>query len=716
MTDKIKLYETEISKLLSKKDYDSISQFFLDKNLSATELLIFYRRKKGILNDKTFWTSQLPHFHLQTVVESDFKITFLHSYLSSDQNCNNELNKHLAFVAKSDFIKFIKLWEVFNKSNFLNSLKAISLIDTEVERFAKEIDIIIKAQQKIAEEEKRDEKIILQHSFDEIALAFSLFYYDFKQRPETLSNKKWQTQVEMALVNEFDRVISIFKEQNNIQYQFVNNNELQEVFERNEAPHHTLGKKGLWTPVESKFQNLYSLINCMIDRNSRKGQIQLYLAGYFDFETIILNPAPLKSKSCYHLFKINDNKSLPEEFYFIDLKIEDILNRKPIAKTDITSSLNCLNFYGIPEFVKYTSKEIEVKKALQLLKYFSVYKGPKERQIISDGEKTTSFVINQGDEKFRELFGSNESITLFEYDKLLKGISSYFNWDEGETQSILSFLTFDLSTSDSPYSWVSKPFLKYQNNVIWLGSFLKDRRWDNIFLNKFKRDYEFKSLVKIIASNFERKIEELFRSSGFTTISSLPFKSSNGQSGDFDVLAIKDNFLIVCEAKTGIRSDEFLHAAKSEAVRLEGCAADQLVKAINNIKKDWTNLKLKLGISESLKIEDIKIIPLIVTDYFEGDLQLYKNSILKTSLLELEVNLKNNKQNLLEMYMVMQSSMNRFNSTLNENRKSPANWDLWNGQNNCSVENLIQNLESNAIWKELQSVWKFEDVRLLLDY
>jgi hypothetical protein len=716
MTDKIKLYETEISKHLLNKDFDSIYRIFLDSSSSATELLIFYRRKKEILNNKTFWTSQLPHFHLQAIVESDFKITFLHSYLSSDQNCNDELNKHLAFTTKSDFIKFIKLWEVFNKSNFYNSLISISEIDTDCERLMKELNIVIKAQQKIADEAKKDEKLILQHSFDEIALAFSLYYYDFKQRPEILSNKKWQTQVEMTLVNEFNKVISIFKEQNNAEFQFASNDELQKVFQRNEAPHHTLGKKGLWTPVESKFQNLFLLISRMIERNSINGQIQLYLAGYFDFETTILNPARLKSNSNYRIFKINDNKSSPEEYYFIDLKIEDILKLKPLTKTDITSSLNCLIFYGIPEFVSHNGKEIEVKKALQLLKYFSVYKGPKERQIISDGKKTTSFVLNQGDEKFRELFGSNESITLFEYDKLAQGISSYFNWKEQETQSILSFLTFDTSSPNSYYSWVSRPFMKYQNQVLWLGSFLKDRRWDNIFLNKFKRDYEFKSLGKLIASNFERKIEELFRSSGFTTISSLPFKSSNGQSGDFDVLAFKDNFLIVCEAKTGIRSDEFLHAAKSEAVRLEGCAADQLVKAINNIKEDWTNLKSKLGISESLKIEDIEIIPLIVTDYFEGDLHLYKNSILKTSLLELEVNLKNNKQNLLEMYMMMQSSMNRFNSTLNENRKSPANWDLWNGQNNCSVENLIQNLESNAIWEELQSVWKFEDERLLLDY
>lgn len=708
MTDKIKLHETKISKALADKDFDSLFRLFLDEEFTATELLIFYKRKDKILSEPSFWNSQLPHFHLQAIAESDFKITFLDSYFSSDLHCNHELNKHLIFIVKDDFIKFVKLWTVFNLPNFHKSIDNLGL-----EHVAKELDIIIKAQKKIKEEACIDEEKLLQFSLDEIALAFTLSYYKFKQSSETLSNKRWQTQIEMALVGEFDNIISIFKGKPNTMLQFDCNEELQKVFQRNEAPHHTLGKTGLWTQVETKFQNLYLLIDRMLDRNLRKRQIQLYLSGYFDFETTILNPAQLKSNNSYRIFKINDNKTSPEEHYFIDLKIEDILKHKVLSKTDIASSLNCLSFYGIPEVIQHNGNEIDIKKALQLLKHFSVYKGPVERTIFPD----KSFIImNQSDEKFRELFGSNESITLFDYDKLAKGIEIYFNWTEQKTQDILSFLTFDFSSTNLPYSWISRPFLKFHNKILWLGSFLKDRRWDNIFINKLKRDFEFKLHVKSIATNFERKIEELFKRNAFATISSLPFKSSNGQTGDFDVLAFKDKCLIVCEAKTGIRSDEYIHAATSEAVRLEGCAADQLVKAIQNIKEDWTSLKSKLEITETIEIEDVKIIPLIVTDYFEGDLHLYKNNILKTSLLELNVNLNNEKKDLLGMYMMMQSFMNTFNSNLNENRKVQTDWDLWNGQNKCSVENLIQNIQSNEIWKELESVWKFEDERIYIDY
>lgn len=712
MTDKIKLNDTEISKHLSNKDFESIFRLFTGEKFSITELLIFYRRKKDILNDKSFWTSQLPHFHLQAVIESDFKITFLQAYFLSDLNCNDELNKHIAFVAKSDFIKFIKLWKVFNQINFYKSLKAISENDTDIEQFVKELDIIIKAQQKIKEEADIDEKQLLQYSFGEISLAFTLFYYEFKQSPQAAGNKKWQTSIEMTLVDELNNVLALFKGKDVMRFQFESNEEIQKEFQRNEAPHHTLGKQGLWTPLEEKYRLIFSLINRMIDRNSRKGQIKLYLSGYIDFETTILNPAPLKSNNNYRIFKINDNKSAPEELYFWGFKLEDITNLKQPSRTETKSILKNLKFYGIPTVVKHNGNDIEIEKVLKLLVSFSTFKGPKERQIISNGEESIAFVMNQGNEKFRQLFGSNESITLFDYENLFKGIMTYFNWSEQETKNILSFLTIEIVASNFPYTWISKPLLKFNNQVLWLGSFLKDRRWGNVLLNALKSGKGSKD----IATNFEKQIEEIFKSNSFKTISGLRFTSSNGQSGDFDVLAFKDNYLIVCEAKSGIRSDEFDHAAKTETVRLEGCAADQLEKAIYNIKENWADLRLKLDISETIELSDIEIIPLIVADNFEGDLRLYKNTILKTSLLELEVNLKNKKKDLLEMYILMQRSSNNFSSEFKDSNISYSNWDLWNGQNKCSVETLIQNIESNTIWKELETIWKFDDIKISIDY
>lgn len=67
------------------------------------------------------------------------------------------------------------------------------------------------------------------------------------------------------------------------------------------------------------------------------------------------------------------------------------------------------------------------------------------------------------------------------------------------------------------------------------------------------------------------------------------------------------------------------------------------------------------------------------------------------------------------MYMIMQFQ-NELSKDLKEKRNIPSNWDLWNGAKECSVENLIQNIQQNAIWRKLESVWKFENEKYLLDY
>jgi hypothetical protein len=706
MTDKLQLYNVQINKVLTSKDFASLLSIFSNNGFSPLELLVFYKRNKDIFKSQLFWNSQLPFFHLERIYESDLKVTFIQSYLSADNFCNHELNNHLFALAKYDFIKHIKLSQAFNHKLFYNSIKLLSVKDSELERIVKEFDIVIKAQNKITAAANEDENYFLQYSFGEVALAFSLYYYAFKQDDQVAGNKKWQTKIEMALVDELNNISSLFKGKPNMTFEYATNEDLQKQFQRNEAPHHILGKKGLILPLEPKFQFLFQLIERLIYRNSCKGGIQLYLSGFSEFQNVSLSHAPVQTNESYRTFKINDSKSMPEELYFSKLS--------GFSKTDITSSIEVLQFYGVPEKLLVNNNEIEIKKVLQLLKHFSVFKGPPERTFINSNSDFQ--LMNKADNSFLELFGPNESISLFEFDNLCMGISKYFKWNDEETKAILSFLTFDITSNSKPHSWLSRPFLKFNNQVLWLGSFFKDRRWENVILNKIKRDSEFKTTVKVLATNFEKKIEELFRINSFITSSSLPFKSSNGQVGDFDVLAFKDNCIIVCEAKTGIRTNDFIHAAKIELDRLEGSAAEQLEKAIFNIKEDWTNIKAKLGIDCSVELDTIKIIPLIVTDFFEGDLYLYKSSILKTSLLELDVIMNNKKKDLLESYLSLMTYMNSFNADKKQSSTLIKNWDLWRGKKEIEVETIIDCIEQNAIWKELETVWEFGDEKYKIDY
>ena len=135
------------------------------------------------------------------------------------------------------------------------------------------------------------------------------------------------------------------------------------------------------------------------------------------------------------------------------------------------------------------------------------------------------------------------------------------------------------------------------------------------------------------------------KKAGTKSGSGIKFKASNGENGDIDVFAYKDGVLLIAEAKSRYLSNDFSHAAHTEAIKLEGKAAEQLDKIQRYLESDWEDAKEKLGISTPKPFEKIKVIPLILTNTYEGDFKLYKKRYHKITLLELEVIAKNCKKN-----------------------------------------------------------------------
>jgi len=703
MTNKIQKLSNQAIADLSVKDFNSIKSTFIEEKHTNVDLRIFYKRNKKIFDKKYFWQSELPHFHLEGILESDLKVTFLESYLTDGENCNHELNIHLLAIAQDDYIKHIKLWKAFSHDSFLMSFKQIASYQSQLSDIVKGFEIINKEEKKIKLEEKADSNYFLQFTFGEIVLGFTLYFQALKRDKSTAGNTSYQTSVEVALVNELNNIIALLREKSNMEFKFIDNNALQNEFELYESPHPILGKNSPHLPLDEKYKLLFELISRLLNRKSRKGSIELFLSGYADFESVFLNPAMLKTNTSFRNFKINDLKPQPEEQYFSNIKDDSEVNTN--HKTDISTSVKIFGFYGVPDFIG----DVDMKKALKLLKTFSTFKGPAERIIISPSQ---FHIQNKGDKKFIELFGSNESISVFENDHLRKGIADYFNWDQEETKSLLTFLTFDLECDLPPINWVSKPFLKIKNQVLWLGSFLKDRRWDNIILNRLKKEKEHNNVVSVISKNFELKIENLFKQNEFRTISGAKFKSIDGKTGDFDVLAFKDNVLFVCEAKNGVWSNDFIHASYSETVRLEGCAAEQLDKSIDNIREDWEKIKKLLSLPNTNKLESVTLVPLIITNYFEGDLRIYKETIRKISLLELDVILKNKKRDLLESYFKYLLKNNFHNNTFFRN----INWDVWGGSKELNAKTIIKIIDDNLIWKEYKSIVNVSDINYSINY
>ena len=391
MTEQLKL---KIQESLSNKDYHTIYEVFVNNGLSFTDLLVFYKKNDvTILSDDKFWNSHLVHYYLAEILNSDIKINFLKSYFENESYNNDGLNEHLIIICKDDYIKHFKLWSAFKKPLFWASFRKISEKDTELAKIRRELEIVLHSQKRIQTEEKKDEQYFLHFTIGDLLLGFTLYYYEFKQQPHVLDNKSWQTMIEVTVLTVLDRIFLLHKCKSSMQFGFKNNSELQEYFAKNKAPHHIVDKKNSNNNINKKFNVIYSLIERAIAQTIFRNQIQLYLCGFAEFESINDNKGKLSTNNRYRLFQINNAKSTPEEYYFSNLRVETIPTKPPI-KTDITSIVNTLNFYGFPTTITVNGFNIEIEKVIKLLKYFSVYKGNEEKGFINNYQ---TFIFNKGE-------------------------------------------------------------------------------------------------------------------------------------------------------------------------------------------------------------------------------------------------------------------------------------------------------------------------------
>ena len=202
----------------------------------------------------------------------------------------------------------------------------------------------------------------------------------------------------------------------------------------------------------------------------------------------------------------------------------------------------------------------------------------------------------------------------------------------------------------------------------------------------------------------------MFKDSGFKTFRGK-YKEGNVE-GDIDTLAYKGNYLYVIEAKTSKKEENILAAYYAQNIRIEGTAILQLEKTMNYLKNNWNNFTEKESLPIKKNINDITIIPLIITNYFDSDLQIVSSH--KISLLELEIILKNNKKRLLTVQSdTGDIPIDLFQKIINQNNPSfkdseidfNKNYNLWNGDSIAGHE-LIDIIKDNGIWKDLNSSWK----------
>jgi hypothetical protein len=680
MTKNLNTIASSVEKLYNEGKFNKLSELFIENCIPPQELVIYYKRKNAVFSNQAFWQSDLPLLHLEKVLESDLKVSLLNSYFSKDSFCNYKISNQILQIDSKEFIRFMKFSKAFNKPSFLNSLNELKKEFPELSKLTEELSIIRQKQDQLNDETLKDNSWILQFPLIEVIIAFSISHHLFRHQSNVSGNKAFLTEVEVALIEEMSRVINLFltnSKKSNVS--FETNSEFQEYFKN----------KIKTLDTDKSLLSLFEQFQKMIDRKSVQGIIDLYCCGYADF-TDVEKPT-LKTNQSYSDFAFNNKKSQPEEFFIGNMSFTQSVETMQQNRISGQDEIKYFKYYGIPTEITFGNKTIDLHKAFKLIKHFAVFKGPLEPS-------------NPTPNHFKAIFGGNESITLFDYTKLIKDISTFFKWDESECINIIEFLSTDLNAEQSGKNWLANPFIISQGKVLWLGTFLLDRRWENILLNKIKSEWSLRKNVTSISKNLELNTIDLFKRAGFKAFGISDFISNSGEKGEIDVLAYRDGCLIIAEVKSGNRSDSFSHARYSEIIRLEGGAAEQLDKITLYVKEEWENIKKQNGIETPKDVNKINFFPMIITDHFEGDLELYKGKYFKTSLLELDVIISNAKEKLLKSYYQLHCLANMNNDELNK-KGVRINYDLWNKKSSMSAKALLNNIQTNAVWNEISEIW-----------
>jgi len=157
---------------------------------------------------------------------------------------------------------------------------------------------------------------------------------------------------------------------------------------------------------------------------------------------------------------------------------------------------------------------------------------------------------------------------------------------------------------------------------------------------------------RLFSSEMEKSLEWMFREQGYTTVLDWKYPAGDTfRNGEVDVLAYKDGFLFVVEAKlTYFRTQ----AASIYEHRDKLCdGGGQLKRAMQAISNNYSNLREALGIEEDYG--SVKIVPLLVSCSPEFDNEQF-SQINKVSLFEMKGLLDS------EMFVLVQALIAMYNN------------------------------------------------------
>ena len=741
-----------MSKQINTKEYISNRINDLLENKSYSKVVSFLKTTSCYQNDRNckysylFWQSELPLKHFEKLSSNSFYKELLFGYFSSPQNINNQFIDLATKSKEVSLIEVIKLtkayeirehWESFIIFKNHNNIK--------FRKFYKELEYIKKLLENWEIKSKYFVAIFEQLDYEDILIHTISYYEKFKRSSQAAKgNRNHIISMEMNLVYVLNFILNI-KKQKSLSEDIINKPKYSVPEFRKKAketlpPLNTAESlaKGRYLPQE-KIDNEKQLIREAIEfffaYHGVKYQIDKYLVGFAEFELIDGLEAELITNKRYSIFQRNDKKSSYEELFYFNKASENKNLLKEIKNiSDTFEKEVILNIYASSEYFKYIKLplkyktkyfgEIDFSKIFRLLKVFSLFLMPSGRTFLGNFEDTekgkemwhTHTLTRPKPKEFLECF-KDDYIVYYEEKELIFNCEMYFNWDRKEVENILNYLTTDLSVN-RPFKIdiLTRPLLKIGNQYIWLSSLLRDRRWDVIMHRRVVAEKLNKHIEQ--SAKIEKQLAQTFIDAGFNAVSSHCY---NG--GEIDTIVYKNKTLFVIEIKTSYLVEDLLRNIEYQARKFEYKAKEQLERNIEYIKQNFQEIKEIDSLNIDCKIDELKIVPLIISNIYEADDLIFGSQFLKITMFELMVILHNDLYNLLNLksgkvmfnseteipipFLMQMQNQNAPEIKKNTIKTDKETCNLWKDKKHCSVNDLLDAINENKVWDFLNELREF---------
>jgi len=692
-----------------------------------------------------FWHSELPIKWIKEISSTSFIEEFLFGYFSKPENANSEFLKTALSHCSIPLIKILKLSKSFENIQHWQTFAVFEkYYDKRFQLLYKELSFIKKIISDWDSKSIYYKTIVEKFDYEDILIHTISYYEKFKRSSKLAQNNRTHiVRIEMNLNYVLNEILNIKKNKYISENRQITNkylsSEFKDVIKEILPPLNPIEgiAKGKYLPNEKITDDkkiIREAIEFFFAFHVLKYQIDIYLGGFAEFETIDNFEAEIITNSDYSIYQKNDNKSVYDEIFFTNKASEknDFLAELK-KQTSLYDKETLLSIYSSIEYFKYLKLPLEYQtkyygtidfsKVLKLLKIFSIFLMPSGRQVFTHIEETengkslnpVNYIKRTKPTEFLEYF-KEEYIICFDEKELLFNCEMFFNWSREEIENIINYLTTDLSVNRNfKINYLERPFIKIGNQYFWLSSLL-NRRWEVMLHRRIVNERLLNHNIQ--SARIEKLLADEFIKAGFNAISSycLPDKS-----GEIDTLVYKDKRLFLIEIKTTYGEENLIRNEEYSSRKFIYKATEQIERNKKYIKE---NFEKEFRRIPELKIncdfEELQIVPLIISNIYDTDDYYINSKFLKLSLFELIVILNNDLYSMLNyksgkalfdsdfeihvpfLFQQINSFAPEFKKSILKTDKESCN--LWTDEKQCSATDLITAIKEDKIWKFLNEL------------